>query len=196
MYHLCIFRTTCTVAKYVPAPSHSEVGSNGCNIHVLQSKTSRKWVSRRCWKGQSAVQTTPGYQRCLCCWHRDRNCNFQRQIHSSLGARTQPFLSPLWLFECLSLKFLWMELAKEWPKEKKQNTIDDNEGFYGGIFVFIDYLKNQLLVILRCFQRKFSGLSVSSNILAKENSFQACELGKHQSMVSVTFCLPYLVGRN
>lgn len=58
-------------------------------------------------------------------------------------------------------------------------------------YFFIDYLKNWLLVILRYSQRKFSGLSVSSsNILARENNFQACELGKHQSMVSVTFCLP------
>lgn len=31
---------------------------------------------------------------------------------------------------------------------------------------------------------------VSSNVFVRENNFQACELGKHQSVVSVTFCLP------
>lgn len=68
-----------------------------------------------------------------------------------------------------------------------------DEGFHGGIFVFIDYLKNFLLSFLGCCQSIFSVQrkgGFSSNVFARENNFQACELGKHQSVVNVTCCLP------
>lgn len=51
MYDLCIFRTTCTAAKYVLATTQSEVGSTTAVISTQYNPcASSRWMGSRSWK--------------------------------------------------------------------------------------------------------------------------------------------------
>lgn len=119
MYNLCIFRTTCTVAKYVLAPSQSEVGSTATAIST-QCHPSRQHTAdgQQSLAGQRSVPTTPGNQSWLCCQCRARHRHSLRQpppIRSLLGVKTHfPLDQDLTQCRLLfgSLSQAWIELAE------------------------------------------------------------------------------------
>lgn len=120
MYNLCIFRTTCTVAKYVPAPPHSDVGSTMAAIFMYYNARPAENGSAGD-AGRGRVQS--GYDfwvaEMFVLLAQKQKLPFPKTKHPNSQLleceknTALPLSLDLWLFECLFPKFLWMELAKE-----------------------------------------------------------------------------------